>query len=323
MALANTAQGAGSWLAIGEETTEGTAVTPDAFAAYQSEGIKASFPRAPHEPLGQPGGAIATNRDMYITTETVGGPVTTGLRYDDMVSLILWKHLFGTVATAGSNPYTYTYTPTRAKPVKPSLTVEIVRGTGGSGTDRAETYSGCRVAEATLSATVGGIVTCAWSIMGIASEGLAAATSPTFESGRKIVLHNHVTNFTFNSNQFEAITGIDMVIRKALEGTPQLGQLTSGPMQMAGIFECLITVRHRYTENAQQLAYQAGTQGTGSLTITNGTESMVFSFAKLDVEDHTMNVGSTGLIEATTVLRVLSTPSDDGVELVITNTVSP
>ncbi|MGB0973203.1 MAG: phage tail tube protein, partial [Mycobacterium sp.] len=201
MAAANTTQGAGAWVALGEETTEGTSVTPDIFAAFRTETLKLVAPREGVEPNGMPGGAIPTQRDTFVKEERVEGDLVTTARFDDQLTLILLKHLFGSVTTGGAGPYTYTYTPTRAVPTKPSITVELVRGTGGSGIDRAETFAGCRVARLQLKVTTGGVVECTWGILGISSEGLAAPTSATFETGRTVILHNHATNFSFNGSQ--------------------------------------------------------------------------------------------------------------------------
>ena len=321
MAVTNTTQGAGAWLALGEETTEGTSVTVDVFGAFRSANVRATFPREIVEPLGAPGLAIPAASDVYITAHNVAGDITTTARYDDQLTLVLMKHLFGSVATAGANPYTYTYTATRAKPTKPSFTLELVRGTGGT-LDRAETFAGCRVSQLVLSASTGGLVECAWSLLGVATEGIATETSPTFETGRHIATHDHVTSVVFNGGTFEEVMSVQLTINKSLSPTPKLGSLTSSPMQMTGLFECTLVVRHRYTVNTQHTAYQAGTQGTGSVTITDGTRSMVFSFVKLDVDDHQADVTGPGLVEATTTFRALATTSAP-VSLVITNTVAP
>ena len=315
--------GAGTYIGIGEETTEGTAVTPTLFLPVRSGDWKRDIAKEVLEPLGLPGDAIPASRGTFVTADNAGGSFAITGYYNSVLLLTLLKHAFGNVTTAGAGPYTYTYDMTRTQPTKPSLTIEGVIGRGGPSSN-AEQYAGSRISKIDFTVSNAAPVVVNVEFMAQATAGRVSPTSPTFAGSLQPATHNHATDFTFNSVQSTDITSLKLSIDLKHERAPQLGSLTSGAMIQAGLVEVTIEVTQRFYSNANYAAYIAKTEAAGALTITNGTQSMAFSFGALEVMSNSTPPGGAGVIEQTTTYKAHGTTSiPGGVGLVITNAVAP
>lgn len=315
--------GAGAYIAYEEETTEGTEVTPTAKHWVRSFDAAQTLGFDDPEPLGTSDDALPNSRALFVTNQDVGGSFSVNAYYDTDFVLVLHKHAYGAVATAGSGPYTYTYTLTKDVPTKPSLTLEFVRGQDGPASS-AEVMAGCRIARYVRSVETGGTVQIAIDFIGqTATDREAPTGSLSYPSGPNLAYHADITNFTFNSTQFTEILSATLTIDKRLERTPQLGSLTSGAPIMGGLAECTLEVRLRYYSNALYTAMTAGTTAAGSLTCTDGTRSIVDTFAKMQVISCSDPIGGAGQVEQTVTFRLLSTAAAGPVSTVITNGVAP
>lgn len=315
--------GAGAYVAYAEETTEGTEVTPTdkhwirSFDAAQTLGFDDP------EPLGCGDDALPNSRALFATNQDVGGSFELTQYYDTDFCLVLYKHAYGAVTTAGAGPYTYTYTLTKDTPTKPSLTLEWVRGQDGPAAS-AEVMAGCRIMRMVRSVETGGLVTVSVDFMGQTATDREAPTGGlSYPTGPNLATHVDVTAFVFNGTTYGDILSATLTIDKRLERTPQLGSLTSGAPLMGALAECTLEVRLRYYSNDLYTALTAQTTGAGSLTTTDGTRSIVDTFPKMQVVTCTDPIGGPGQVEQTVTFRLLSTASSGPVETVITNGVAP
>jgi len=315
--------GAGSYVAYEEETTEGTPVTPtekhwvrqfDAMQSLAFEGV---------EPLDGGDGNMPNSRVLFAKNQDVGGSFTINGYYDTDFVLVLHKHAFGDVVTAGAGPYTYTYSLTKDLPVKPSLTLEFVRGQDGPSSS-AEVMAGCRIGKYTRSVSTGGTVQIACDFIG---QTAASRSTPTaalsFPTSPSLAYHADVTDFTFNSVQFTDILSATLTIDKKLERSPELGSLTSGAPYMGGLAECTLEIRTRYNSNGPYTALIAGATAAGNMTTTDGAGIIEDTFAKMQVISVSDPISGPGSVEQTVTFRLLSTAASGPVVTVITNTVSP
>lgn len=315
--------GAGAYVAYDDETTEGTGVTPT--DKHWIRSFSAS--RAPSfevvEPLGHADDALPNPRALFVQSVESGGSFVMSGYYNTDLMLKLHKHVYGAVATGGAGPYTWTFTLTRALPTKPSMTLEFVRGQGGP-TNSAESYNGCRFSRYVRTIQTGGVMEITADFIAQTCDDRAAPTgSLSFPTGQILAYHADLTNFTFNSVQFDEIVSATLTIDRKLTRTPKLGSLTTGAPMIDDLAECTLEIRLRYYTNALQQALIAGTTAAGSLTCTNGTESIVDTFPRMQVVSVSDDVGGPGAIEQTVTFRLLSTPEAGPVSTVVTNSVSP
>ncbi len=128
------------------ESAYGTYTTPTRFAEFLDETLKLEIDRI------ESAGLRAGRRTLHTfatSTRRVTGDVN--MEFGAEGSGLLLDHMLGGVSTAGSDPYTHTFTPGDMS--DKSLTVQINRP-GIDGTDRVFSYLGCKVTDWTFSAAV-------------------------------------------------------------------------------------------------------------------------------------------------------------------------
>src|SRR5882757_7032538 len=143
---------------LAEESTYGTAVTPNRTYEFRDESLKLDAARIESSALRS--GARVQRSDRWVAgKKSVGGDATFELANKSMG--LLFKHALGGVATTQpdniGNPtvYDHTFTP---GDFPTSLTAQVGRP-DVSGTVRAFTYSGCRVTDWELACAVNEIAT--------------------------------------------------------------------------------------------------------------------------------------------------------------------
>jgi hypothetical protein len=265
--------------------------------------------------------ALPSPREMFVSADNAGGSITKTLYYDNSVDMLMLQHFFGGVVSAGAGPYTWTYGLTVAQPTKPSLTIEVVHGQSGPA-NSAEVFAGCRLGRMELDVSTGQPAIVTYDVIAQTSGGPSSPTAATYGAGN-LALHNHATNFTFNSVQYSDIMSAKLVLDKKVERTPQLGQLTTGAPQVADVFEGTLEIRTRWVSNTAYSAWLAGTVAAGALTLSDGTRSAVFTFGRLRVQNVQKGVSGPGFQELTITFRLLAVTGNPGAILVLTNAVAP
>jgi hypothetical protein len=135
-----------SQLGFKEESTYGTRVVPDRFLEFVSEGIKLTRQRIDSR------GIRAGRRTLHrwnAGIQEAAGPFEIELAAQG--TGLLLKHLFGAVSTAGTNPYTHTFTPGILN--GKSLTVQFNKP--DISTDRPFDYTGVKCTSWELGLKVG------------------------------------------------------------------------------------------------------------------------------------------------------------------------
>jgi hypothetical protein len=160
--------GLAAQIGYGTESTYGTAVTVDRFYPLVSESITQEIERL--ESAGIIAGRRVLDSNQWAAGNiTISGSVEHEL-YDRQCGL-LFRHMFGGVATSGAGPYTHTFTP--GDLTNDHLTIQVGRPDVG-GTVRPFTYAGCKITSWELACSVGEIATLGLEIVG-KSETTATA----------------------------------------------------------------------------------------------------------------------------------------------------
>lgn len=158
-----------------EESTYGTAVTPPTrFMEFVSESLKNEIERVESKGL-RAGRRVLLSSQWGQGKRRIGGDVE--LEVLSTGQALLWKHMMGTVVTAGASPYTHTCTP--GDLTAKSLTLQVGRPDSG-GTVRAFTYAGAKIANWELSAAAGEIAALKLGIVGATEDTAAALGSATY-----------------------------------------------------------------------------------------------------------------------------------------------
>lgn len=144
-----TGSGIAAQLMLAEEVTWGTAVTPTRAYELRSESIGHEVGRIESAGIRSEQ-RVMRSEDWLGGAEKIAGSVELELSTKNWA--LLFKHMFGSVVTAGSGPYTHTATPGTL--TGKGLTVQVGRP-DVAGTVQSFTYAGCKVAGWELSCDAG------------------------------------------------------------------------------------------------------------------------------------------------------------------------
>lgn len=251
------------------ETTNGTAVTVDAFLPVNSVGVNKQITRLPSA------GIRAGRRAQHTWAagaQTIGGTVAMELWNVDVAAI--FKHMFGAVSTTGSGPYTHTFTPGDLN--NDSMTVQAGKpGTGG--TVHPFTWAGCKVASWEISSDVDAIA--------MLSLELSAQTETTATALATASYDSALAPFTFIHGSLTVAGSAVATVRSvSLSGNNNLAtdrhrfgsatvleQLENGGREYGGQFEADfedLTHYNRYVDGDEFALVLAFDNGTDSLTIT-------------------------------------------------------
>lgn len=249
------------------ESTWGTAVTPDLFHAGYLNGN----PVREQPPLVSKGIRAGRRLPTAIAAgaKTVEGQFEFELYASPMATLL--RHLFGTIATTGTNPYTHTASlgPLNSK----SLTIQVgIPGTGG--TVHPFTYSGCKVPE--------------WTLKGVAGEYAkleASVSAKDYVTATALATATYLSSVPFTFVQGSvSIAGVSQAnveefalnVKRPLRIQHPIGSATIMEQFEEGQAEAEITCKARFSNltlhdlnNTAVAVVLAFTDGTHSLTVTS------------------------------------------------------
>lgn len=282
-------QGWGTRVGLGAESTYGTAVTRTAFIEVVSADFNKKSVLAAGETLaGASTSYEAAHRDRMLTE--AGGSMQLVPEYEGQG--LLWQHLMGnTASTSGSGPYVHTLH--LAWTMTP-LTTEVVHGAAvQGGTTVSEVFDGGMCTSWSLSCTVGQRAKLDTTWIHEDSAGPAGSpTSATYTTNRLRMLGHEIT-LVWNSTTFK-VYNFRLGVDRALERDYPLGsRLTLQPMSTRGAlvtFEAEI----RLEDWALPIAQHAATSATGTLTISDGTNSFVFTLRQLAWDEAMVSHSSQG-----------------------------
>ncbi len=205
---------------------------------------------------------------------TVSGPVTVPC---DVLMFPYWlKLLVGEPVTTGTNPYTHTF--------KFLDTVSFATLDIGFGSTHWSKFKGCKVNSMSMSCGGDAELVATFEVMG-ASETVgtspadAAPTEKTF-----IRFNNFQATITEGGSSSAIISQLDFTINNNLEQNFTIGQagvirsLDEGMIEVSGTLKALFEDQVLYNKAI------AGTESAIVLTLTNGANTLTFTFPEIQYE---------------------------------------
>lgn len=260
---------------FGEESTWGTAVTPNRFLPMVSEAVKQDIARIKSK-------AIFAGRRTLDTSQVaagdikVGGPIHTEF-YDHQMGLLL-KHMFGGYSISGAGPYTQTFTPGDMVALK-GLTMQVGRP-DVAGTVQPFTWAGCKVAKWDIEASVNNFAMLGLDIVaksettatGLASVSYPASINPlTYVQGAITIAGSSVPVRSFKLSGDNNLDDKRRFLGSQLISEP----LESDVRDYTGTAECEfngLTQYNRFVNFTAAALVLTFTSGSNTLTITTNVE---------------------------------------------------
>lgn len=306
-----TSAGIDAQIGMVAEVTYGTYVAPTRFYEFVSENLKFNVQRI------NSAGIRAGRRTMHRWkpgTKSVTGDIDMELVPQDL-GLIL-QHLLGNPVTAGSDPYTHTYTGLAAIDAK-SMTIQVGRP-DEAGTVQPFTYLGCKFTEAVISANIGEMAKMKLSVYGreeVTSQTLVAAT---YDAEQEPFVFTEGTLSVAGSvvevKQFEFKINVNLAVDRhrigAGAGKPKKA-LVNGLADISGSFTAdfeNLTNYNRYvngTEASLVLAFNAGSDKQLTMTSNvrfDGDTPAVSNMELLELSQPFVATGTTDAAVLTTIL---------------------
>lgn len=257
----------GQWGYV-SEVTVGTAVTVTKFLPIRSEEIGQEIERLDSE--GIRAGRLVTAA-WKAGQKTISGTVESDLWNTDVA--VLFKHMFGTVATTGVGPFTHTYTP--GDLTGKSMTIQAGRP-DTTGTVQPFTWAGCKVGSWTLSATVGEICTMSLDVVGMTETTATALATASYAAALAPFC------FTTASVKIAAVTvatvkDIELTGDNGLTDRVRLGSATSKEYLQNGFREYSGSMNTDFESLTAYNRFVSGTEAALELKFDNGTQTLTIT----------------------------------------------
>jgi hypothetical protein len=295
--------GLGAALGIAEEVTWGTAVTPPTrWYEFRGMALAQDIARIESEAI-RANTRVMRSDDWTPGRKGVAGDLTVELSTKNMA--LLHKHMFGGVATSGAGPYTHTFTPGTL--TGKGLTVqELLPDT--SGTVRALTVPGVKVASWELSFDNEGLVPLTLSFVGKSATTATAAGTPSYTSS------NNVFSFAHGSL---TIAGSSAPVRSgSLSGDNGLdlerfffGQDTISEPLEAGMREYGGSLEIDFESLTQYDRFVNGTEAALVIAFTRGSDSITYT-ANVRFDGATPEVGGPEILSMTVPYKCVGSTTD-------------
>lgn len=309
--MASQYPGRGAALGLGVEGTWGTFEAAGEWIRIISSDLrKVRSRQVRNHLLGQ---SIPNALAMYVENELVTGSFVTEAQYHELAFLLEWA--MGASATTGAGP-TYTHTQTLASEMPFGLSLDLVRGTGGT----SDKFEGCMCSGFSLSMSAGGgPMTATYNVIGQTNTSRTSVSTPTFSSVDAPVLYHQVDgDFTFNSVGYKLIDWT-LNVDNALGPRIRYGSLNTLEPKRTGLMSVTSTVTLE-VEDALVQAHIAGTQSDYTLNLAGSSPyDMAITGHNCIVVDVSDPVNSQGILTQTVTLRHLSDGTDHGLAIAIVN----
>lgn len=250
---------------------------------------------------------IDTNILSDRVTGTLSGPITM----NDYWLTTALKHAMGGLVTAGSGPYTHTFT--MATDLPAGLTILQQNN------DVKESFEGCKISRLVLTYTARQVAQWSADIIGQTSGAEGSPASPTFTTGRLYLPGQTAGTIGWNSLTSTARRVVVTIDNKLTE-RDELGSLYTAEPTRSAMAEVTIEVEQYRTVNSFKTGYLAGTQSNFTFTATTGTSSIAHTLHNAQIitydDGHAADVGA--VIERFT-LRGQADSTNKGLGIVVTN----
>jgi hypothetical protein len=275
----------------------GTAVTVDNFLPFTSESIKQNIEYLDTQ-------TISARKVLRLTkqgSKMVEGSVSTELANTDLVELL--AHMFGGVAFGTG---THTFTPGNL--TGKALTVQVGRP-ASTGTVHAFTYAGCKIANWSISASVGEIANLEFSLIGMTETTATALATAAYDATWSPYVFTEAA-ITVAGSPVATVKSLELSGDNALEPRVRMGAQTSREPLEIGLRTYEGTVTTDFDNLTHYNLYTAGTQTALVATFTN-TSAFVLTFTmNVQFTGETPEVGGFDLLEQNLPFRVISSTSD-------------
>lgn len=294
------------------ETTVGTAVTVDTFLPLVSESIKRSEAKLESN-------AIFAGKRMRTSNQRNSGPVTIegslGLELMTHDIDVLFEHLLGSKSGSGTSGSPWVITPADTK--GKALTVQIGRP-DRTGTVRAFTYAGCKVAAAQIELQADSIATLGIDIVGSETDettatGLATAS---YTSGIKPFKFTHGTVTVGGSSVLckQITIDIDQMLNT---GRRFIGdQIVSEPLP-ADYISVTGSLQLEFSGLTEYNRFVDHTEADVVLTCTNGTQSFSIDM-HVQFDGETPNVAGKDVLEQPLPFTAVADGATDASAITVT-----
>lgn len=316
-------------VALGLETTFGTAVTRDLFVRVTS--ISGHAKRIDRARRQHTYGTAATHGGMPIA-HVDGNISVDALSFGIQAhynSIEPWEILYAAMGAAsapsGAGPYVHTLT---LDDTLPSYTIETIAGKDRAGTTSARVFAGCMCNELTMSLQARGtaapmLIETTW--IARDESGETTATSQTFSDDDTPVLHHHVGDITWNSATISKteIENITIRINNALQtGRYGMGSQLASQPQTGGERTVTIEIQmERTTADVLYASYVSGADTDMTFSVeTSSSRSLDFTFHNAIISELSPTFSLNGIEMQTVTFMARAVPGGgNGLQVVVTN----
>ena len=304
--------GHGAFIALGKETTWGTAVSAGIDNRINSVALQQNQERNRKANLSVPTSGMLS--ELFDGFTMVEGSIELPLYYNGQGLLL--EMAFGSSATTGSGaPYTHTYTPDIDLG---SATIEVQRGTGI--TNQMERFVGCKATSLSISCEAGGEMTASVDFIGksvrTAFDRKSDITS-SFGTGLSI-LHFHAGQLSFNSYSYD-VRSMTFTITNNLERRNVLGSKLTAEQAVSDVREVTLEVTLDIETNELHKSFINGVQDDVTISFTSGADQIQFTCTNALITSFSDPVNGFGRVEQSLTFTGLADSSNVGGKIVLIN----
>lgn len=321
--------GLGALLALGKESTWGTAVsTPNALPILGSTLDVEQVPEALKYLGYRTDQAYGAIRDTAIVRHDAGGEVRTFAAYDSSAFGLLLEACFGELVTIGASaPYTHTFT-LKHSGLLNGLTGQLVLGRSldPAVTKKARFYTGLVVSSWELMAQAGMPVELKAQLFAKSGSLLVDAVGSPVVTSPEEVLSHHASgggSFTWSG----ATLVFDRITVKAdhkLARRPVVGSLYTDKPVPSDFPELTITATAHLLDDAVPVALAAGTSGDLELQFDGtGDNRLTLTGYNCQLTAAKISADKPGLLLAELTWRARADSTNRGLRAVLRNSLSP
>lgn len=307
--------GAKTSFGVGDESTWGTAVSRTHWMGMKSISIVRTVEREYIPCLSVDGRNVM--RNSVEKSNKASGTIETFLKYESGV-LKLLEYAFGTVANAGSGPYTHTFTLSEDNP--PAFTGSVTREMPANSSGAySEVFEGCLVSKLTISGSANELVMVSADIIGQTSGGRVSADTPSVTYESSFAHGNHITSFTHDGDSYE-LKSFTLTIDHQLEERPVMGSASTGRPTRGQATVITLEVELDETNNNLYDAVINGTSSDAVLSLSHtGNFAMTITLHNARASGEAPGaVSDRGVTAVSTTFRPDADANDD-ITIVVTN----
>ena len=298
------ASGMAAQFGLAEESAYGTIVTPNRFYELVSESLKMERERI-HSSAIRPGRRVLHRWAPGVVK--VGGEVE--LELPNRYLSVLLKHMFGSLTITGSGPYTHTAVP--GDLAGKSLTVQVGRPDIG-GTVRPFTYSGCKISEWSIKASVGEYAQLSLSFVGRNETTATALATASYPSDLSPFVFTHasltIASASFPVKEIE-LSGNNGLVDDRRYLTGANSGLIAEPLE-AAVREYTGSFKADFSDLTAYNRYVDGTEASLELAFNAGANSQLVVTCNVRFDGETPNVEGHELLELSQPFVCVHSSSD-------------